>query len=220
MRDALRETSGDGSPRQTLEALLAQGSTGTARTEVAPKRQATLPITRPSSSNAEVPIPAPARSGPLVLMAGGTTGQPIASEALGQPAGSKVTRAVALAIGLALLAAAGAVVALRARGRESPAGPTTQAAVQSSPVIEPPVPSTLASTITGSATSRTTVSAPTATSTLRTLPPIPPAPATSARPSASPRVPAATVAPSPTVNCTPPYYFDAKGLKVFKKECL
>jgi hypothetical protein len=42
-----------------------------------------------------------------------------------------------------------------------------------------------------------------------------------ARPDAASVVPPAPQpAPRPTVNCNPPHYYDAKGNRVFKKECL
>jgi eukaryotic-like serine/threonine-protein kinase len=52
-------------------------------------------------------------------------------------------------------------------------------------------------------------------------PPTPPAPS-KAPPAAAPPAPAAPAAPAapPAARCDPPYYFDANGNRMFKKECL
>jgi serine/threonine-protein kinase len=155
-------------------------------------------------------------SGPTALP-GGTTAQPVAQEHGAQgPAPQRRTALVVVASAVAFcVAGIGAAAVARLAMRPSAGAPTmmaasaTPAAAPPSATVEPPA-------------------APSTTSATSTAPSAPPA-----APTVTPHGPVtgpiaphlpirldAGTAHTTTPSCTPPFFFDASGNKVFKPECL
>jgi serine/threonine-protein kinase len=151
------------------------------------------------------------------------------------PAGP--SRAVLIAVGLAVVATVGAVVGgvvlLKQKGHGSaPVGTLSPASTESNLPVPPlDSASTLAPTLPAESPAEPT--APVATVAVTALPSVapvkpPPAippvgaapahtqvPVPQARPTAQ-----APTGPHPATDCNPPYYFNAQGDRIFKKDCL
>jgi serine/threonine-protein kinase len=129
--------------------------------------------------------------------------------------GSKAVLGIAAAVGLAV--AVGGVVLFMRKGPapEAPVVATTPATTSAAP--SSPLPSAVTLTPPpDTASAAVAVAAVTSAPAAPTPPPATPAP----RP-ATPSRPVAPAAPAtPKTSCNPPYYFDAQGNRVFKKECL
>ncbi|MGD0525383.1 MAG: protein kinase [Polyangiaceae bacterium] len=137
---------------------------------------------------------------------------------------SKAAIGAVVAGGLVLAAIAGGVVFLKARGAPTPAtAPSTLATETSSvlPAAAPAPPSPPAASTAGVAETTSSVAVPPPAAT--------PSAVTSSRPTSSPGAasrpagvarPATPATGTPKPDCTTPYFFDARGNRVFKKECL
>jgi eukaryotic-like serine/threonine-protein kinase len=212
MRDALRDAHmvvlGRPLSRGPL-VQLAGGSMALEETLGAPM----APTARTAPLLRATPVgPAMPPVGPTALP-GGTTAQPVAQERSAQgPAPQRRTALVIVASAVAFcVAGIGAAAVARLAMRPSASAPTGMAAsataaasTPSATVEAPAAPSTTSAT-----------SAPAAAS---TAPPHAPAVAPVA-PHAPIRLDAGT-AHATTPSCTPPFFFDASGNKVFKPECL
>jgi serine/threonine-protein kinase len=124
----------------------------------------------------------------------------------------KAAIGVGVAVGLLVVAGSVAVLVRKgpARSDSTPASASTPvASVTATTSAAPaPVPSTSASA----------ASVDSAAPTPDAIPPVAPARSATGRP-ASPAQPVGP-SPSPKAHCNPPYYFDAQGNRVFKKECI
>ncbi len=167
--------------------------------------------------------PSPDASGPLPPASPmtSTTSKAHATDAgwQSEPAPKKGNKAVlGIAAGVGLTVAIVGVVLVTRKGPE-PAAPAVAAAPATTSAAPAPLPAA-AVTLTPPAD---TASAALAAATSAPAAPAahPPAAAPVVRP-ATPSRPAAPAAPAapPKTSCNPPYYFDAAGNRVFKKECL
>jgi serine/threonine-protein kinase len=136
---------------------------------------------------------------------------------------------VGAAIGGGLLVLVGGVLLLAKKGAAPDAHPSTASAAMVAsqpPLTSPPPALSLAPALDSTAPASLPV-APVAVVPTALANPAPSPTATTATRSARPAAvahsaPAAEAPPHPAakVNCTPPYYYDANGTRVFKKECL
>jgi eukaryotic-like serine/threonine-protein kinase len=147
------------------------------------------------------------------------------SSSLARP-GGKAVMAIAIASFLVICAVGGVLVLRRPRTASNPApvpaaaaivtpSPAASAVVAATQVLATPEP--IASEAPSAATTATVAAAPTV------APTAPPAASPVGRPNA--QVPHVAASGRPAVatgkpSCDPPYYFDAQGARIFKKECL
>jgi eukaryotic-like serine/threonine-protein kinase len=172
--------------------------------------------------------PVPAATPAWTGQPGGTTAQPVAASVAGSGANEPVILPKRSPI-VALLAAGGGALALVGVGfglRAMRAGTTSEGSPGPSVVAAATVPPAAASSVAAVVLSAAETTQPAAdagraaagapAAAKRTAP----SPVTAPPPpvAVAPAAPPARVAPSG--NCSPPFYFDAQGSKVFKKECL
>jgi serine/threonine-protein kinase len=121
--------------------------------------------------------------------------------------------AIAAALGVAVLVGGGAL--LLRKGPAPIAPPVAAVAAAAAAVVVPPSPAPSAAPVPSRpASSVAAADAPPAVAAAHA----PPSPAPRASAAAPPRP--APAAPSKAVHCTPPYFFDAQGNRVFKPECM
>jgi eukaryotic-like serine/threonine-protein kinase len=168
--------------------------------------------------------PAASTRGPV----GSTQGSWQTQGAQPQPKrGSPAIAVIAGVVGVGVLVAGGVFFVMKAR---APVAPPSQASASSAPSTEPPA-STPPATI--AAASASLPPSPAVASSAPPVSPATPVTATATKAAVASPIPRATVrptasaspapAPSPVptkAHCDPPYFFDAQGNRVFKKECL
>jgi serine/threonine-protein kinase len=166
--------------------------------------------------------PSPDASGPLPPSPmANTTSKAHATDAgwQSEPTPKKGNKAVlGIAAGVGLAVAIAGVVLVTRKGPE-PAAPAVAAAPATTSAAPLALPAAAVTLTPPADTASAAVAAATSASAAPAAPPAPAAapvvrPATPSRP-ATPAAPAA-----PKTSCNPPYYFDAAGNRVFKKECL
>jgi serine/threonine-protein kinase len=175
--------------------------------------------------------PSDARSAPAVTPAwasqpGVTTAQPVAADATHEPVELPRRSPVAAlaAVGGALVLLVGAGFGVRAMRAEGPpvASPGSPGGVVTAAIMAPAASSLAAAALQPVASVETTSPGVDAGKAPAVNTPNPPLPLK--RPIAPPAVAATPPAGPPHAgaggNCSPPFYFDAQGSKVFKKECL
>jgi serine/threonine-protein kinase len=135
-----------------------------------------------------------------------------------KPGSRKTALGIGAVVAVAALVGAGALLL---RKTPPPAAPTVAAVAPPSAVpIPPPALSTPSAPPAADSASATAAAAPPAAdgpSAPSAPRPAPPAPVRPSRPGTPAAPPAAPASPA---HCNPPYYFDAQGNRVFKKECL
>ena len=176
------------------------------------------PMAGPSASS---PTPGPPWSGsPGTMIPVGQTAPGIP----GVPGPKGMVIGLVIAGFFVVAIAAATVVALAARAHRAAA--TSVAAGASSSMTLPSGTAASTASLAAAAASATVVveagMSPPPVTTTTTAPPLPPAPRTGGTPRPPPGAapPPAPPAPVPQSNCEPPYYYNAKGTRVFKPECL
>ena len=166
--------------------------------------------------------PSPDASGPLPASSpmANTTSKAHATDAgwQSEPTPRKGNKAIlGIAAGVGLAVAIVGVVLVTRKGPE-PAAPAVAAAPATTSAAPPALPAAAVTLTPPADTASAAVAAATSASAAPAALPAPAAPVV--RP-AAPSRPAAPAAPTaPKTSCNPPYYFDAAGNRVFKKECL
>jgi tRNA A-37 threonylcarbamoyl transferase component Bud32 len=219
-------------PERVPQLGQAVGATAFAATHLAPSEAravpaATPPWTQPGGTTAQ-PVAAPTVPGPVDAIASAGAYAPVVG-----PKRSPV---------LALLAAGGGALALVGMGfglraMRAEREPDVSPAASASPpfvaaAVAPPVAPSVAALLPPAASTEARSQAHDAAKgpAVAVLPAKRPTapPASAASPPPSPPTPVPTPPPpapppahaAPGANCSPPFYFDAQGSKVFKKECL
>jgi serine/threonine-protein kinase len=177
------------------------------------------PMAGPSAS---APTPGPPWSGsPGTMVPVGQTAPGIP----GVPGPKGMVIGLVIAGFFVVAIAAATVVALAARAHRAAATSLAAPGASSSMTLPPPSMAATAASLAAATASPAVVveagvSAPPLTVTTTPTAPLPPRAAGTPRPLPAVMPLPAPAAPPPQSNCEPPYYYNAKGTRVFKPECL
>jgi serine/threonine-protein kinase len=136
----------------------------------------------------------------------------VSSPAQSLPSGTRRRTSWLVAMGVAVVVV-GAVVATMPRRSTATSAPASAPPVTTS--APPPSTSSTVAATASPAPSESAAPAVSASSPAASSTPVPPPPRTG-----QPRLPAATTPASTKPSCNPPWYFDSRGVRVFKPECL